>query len=127
MPATKGRNVTLTWNGVAITGMREKSISLNGEAINVTSDEDNGWQALLAEAAENSVEITVSGVTKTTAIKNDWWAGTRTRTAVYTWPDGSSLSGSYMITAYSEGAPYNDAVTYELTLSSTGAMTYTPA
>lgn len=126
MPASKGKNITITWNAVQLLGVREKTFTVNGETINVTSDEDNGKQLLLADTAEDSIEISVSGVTKSPVLRNDAMAKTTQRTLVYTWPDGASLTGTFMLSGYSEGKPYNEAYTYEATFMSSGAWVYVP-
>lgn len=64
MPGYLGRKVNLTWGGSAVLGIREKGVTINGEPIDVTSDDDNGWRKLLTEAGEHSVDISISGVTK---------------------------------------------------------------
>lgn len=121
-----GREVEFEWNSAIIAGVREKGIALNGEAINVSSDEDNGWRTVLAEAGENQVDVSLSGVTKDVRLKTDWFAGTRTRTATITWPNGDVLSGTFFLAALNLTGPYNDAETFEATLQSTGAVTFTP-
>lgn len=126
MAASAGRQVDFDWNGAAILGVREKSLEIAGEPIDVTSDEDVGWRTLLTLAAQNEVSISLSGVTKDIRLKTDWFAGTRTRTAVFTYPNGDVLTGSFFLAEYSEGMPYNDAVTFEATVQSTGVVTFTP-
>lgn len=126
MAATAGRSVTFAWNGAAVTGVREKGIALNGEALDVTSDEDSGWQTLLSVAGQNSLEISLSGVTKDRRLMDDWFAGTRTRTASLTYPDGTIISGSFYIDNFKLGTPYNEAQTFDCVLKSTGTPSYTP-
>lgn len=127
MPGFKGRSIALTWGGVAVAGCREKGLTLNGEAVDVSSDEDGGWRTLLTEGAENQIDLSLSGVTKSSALKNDWFAGNRTKTVVMTWPDGSALSFTAFMANYTETGPYNDADTFEITLNSSGTPIYTPA
>ena len=127
MAANAGREVDFKWNGLPLLGVREKNIAFNGEPINVTSDEDQGWRTLIPDVPnENQIDITLSGVSKDTRLRTDWFAGTRTRTAAFTYPNGDVITGTFMISAYSEGNPYNDATTFECTLQSTGIVTYTP-
>ena len=127
MPAAAGRQVLLTWNGLQLLGVREKGVTLNGEPINVTSDEDNGWRTLIPDVPnEDAVEIKLSGVTKDDRLKTDWFARTRTRTAVFTYPNGAIISGTFMMASFSEGIPYNNALTFETTLMSHGVVTFTP-
>lgn len=126
MAAAAGRSVAFVWNGAAVLGVREKGVSLNGEEINVTSDEDSGWQTLLTISGEKNLEISLSGVTKDRRLKDDWFAGTRTRTATLTYTDGTVISASFFLASFKEGNPYKDAQTFDAMLKSTGTVTYTP-
>ena len=47
--------------GVIIT-CRTKTLTIGNESINVTSDSDEGYQTLLAEAAEKSLNMSVEGL-----------------------------------------------------------------
>lgn len=126
MAARIGRKVVFKWNSNTIPGVREKSAACNGAPINVSSDESDGWQYLLDEAGENAVTISISGVTKSAALKADWFAGTRTRDVELSYPDGGTLTGSFYMASYSEADPYNEATTFEAELQSSGEVTYTP-
>lgn len=127
MAAGAGRDIDFTWNGTAVAGLREKGVSVSGEPIDVTADEDNGWRTLLTVAAQNEVTISLSGVTKDRVILADWFAGNRTRTAVITYPDGATVTGSFMLASYTDTGPYNDAITFEAEIQSTGTITYAAA
>lgn len=116
----------MTWGGAAVLGVREKGVTRNGEPIDVASDEDSGWRTLLTTAGQNEVDISLSGVTKDLVLRNDWHAGNRTKTLALTYPDGSILSGSFYLANFNETGAYNDAVTFDATLQSTGAVTWTP-
>lgn len=128
MAAEYGRAVDFTWDSSPVLGVREKSLTVNGEPVNVTSDEDDGVQVLLSEDAETSVQIELSGVTKDAVFKEAKLAGGTAlqATAELTYTDGGVLSGTFQLGPYSEGQPYNEAVTFTATLMSTGAVTYTP-
>jgi TP901-1 family phage major tail protein len=123
-----GRAITFTWGGVSITGVREKGVNINGEPVDETSGENNGWRSLLTEAGENTVEISISGVTKSKTLKTDFFAGNRQKAVVITYPTGDAgvISGTFHLVSVNETAPYKDAATYEATLQSTGTVTYTP-
>lgn len=123
-----GRKVEFRWNEVLIPGVREKSAACNGAPINVSSDESDGWQYLLSEAGENSVTISISGVTKSDALKAAWFSGARTQEATLGYPDGGELEGTFFLASYTEGDPYNEASTFQAELQSAdGAVAYTPA
>lgn len=129
MAAEYGREVALTWNSAAILGVREKSLTIAGEPVNVTSDEDSGVQTLLDIDAEKAVTIELSGVTKDTILRTAKMTGGAAlqETVTLTYDNGDVLSGTFHLANYSEGQPYNDAVTFTATLMSNGAVTYTPA
>jgi TP901-1 family phage major tail protein len=130
MAARIGRKIKFRWGAVAplaeVPGVREKGVTLNGEAVDVTADENNGWRELLADPAENQVEISLSGVTKSHVLKADWFAGTRTKLAEIEYDDGAKIGGTFYLSNYSETGVYNDAATFEATLMSSGVVTYTP-
>lgn len=132
MAARVGRQVTFFFGGVSpadeILGVREKGVELNGEPIDVTSDEDSGQRTLLSNiSAQDEVNVSVSGVTKDTRMKTAWFNNERTQTIRLEYPDGSSISGTFFLSSYSETEPYNDAATFEASLANSGAVTYTPA
>lgn len=127
MSAFLGRSIALTWGGSAIGGVREKKPSLAGGPVDVSSDEDNGWRALLEEAAQNEVNLSLSGVTKSSSLRADWFAGTRTKAVVLTYPDGAVISGTFYLASYNETGSYNNATTFDCELQSTGVVVYTPA
>lgn len=127
MPGFKGRAIQLTWKGQQVAGVREKGLTLNGEAVDVTSDEDGGWRTTLDESAENSIDLSLSGVTKSSKLKQDWLTNQKSGVVVLTYPDGSILSFNAFMGNFTETGAYNDATTFELTLNSNGQPTYTPA
>lgn len=122
-----GRKITLTWNGASIDGVREKSLSINGEPANVTNDDDSGVRQLLDEDAEVSVDVELSGVTDSNVLRKaklDGGAALQA-TVVITYTSGDDITGTFHLGNYSEGQPYNEATTFTATLMSTGAVTYT--
>lgn len=132
MAGRVGRQVQFHFGGDSpgdeILGVREKSVELNGEPIDVTSDEDSGVRTLLTNiSAQDEVNISVSGVTKDTRMKEAWFNNQRTQSILLIYPDGSRLSGTFFLSTFNETEPYNDASTFEATLMSSGAVVYTPA
>lgn len=119
-----GRAITLTWNGVTILGVREKDLTLDGKSIDVTSDENSGYQTLLTVPSQKALQWKLTGVLKTDLLKQDWMSGNYTRSVVITYPNGSSISGSFYMSAYDEKGSYKDAVTFDCTLDSTGQWTF---
>lgn len=126
--AFKGRSVTFEWNGSEIPGVREKGLAISGEPVDVTSDEDAGWRTLLDSngATQDQIDITLSGVTKSSILKRDWFEGSRSGTATLTYPDGTTISGTFYLSAYNETGAYNDATTFDATLMSSGPVVFSP-
>lgn len=122
-----GRTIEFKWDGATINGVREKGISIAGEPVDVTSDENNGWRTLLEEAGQNQIDISISGVVKVATLRAAWFAGARTKAVTLTYPGGAVLSGTFYLASYNETGPYNDATTFEASLQSSGPVTYTPA
>lgn len=121
---TVGRDIDFYWNGARVSGVREKGIKLDGSAIDVTADEDDGWQKLLTVAGENKIEVSISGVTKVPTLRDAWFSGNRTKTVSIGWVDGKEMSGTFFLASYSEKGTYKDATTFEATLQSSGQPTY---
>jgi predicted secreted protein len=130
MAAFAGRQITFRWGDESpqdtIEGVREKGVELNGEPIDITSDDDAGWRRLLTIPAENQVNLKISGVTKSARLKRDWLNGDRYAQATITWPDGGRLTGDFFLSTYNETGAYNGATTFEASLMSSGVVTYSP-
>ena len=131
MAASVGRNITLTWGSdsppQAIAGVKEKSLTLNNEPIDITSDDDAGWRSLLATPGQKQVELKVSGVTKDRKLIADWFAGQLTQAVILTYEDGATITGSFFLSEYSDKGNFKDATAFDATLMSTGVIAYTPA
>lgn len=124
MVANVGRNIAFTWDGSAVLGVRQKGLACDGAPIDITSDEDAGWRKLLEVAAQNEVTISLGGVTKTSVLKTAFFNGARTKAVVMTAPNGDTLTGTFYLANYKETMPYNDAVTFEAEIQSTGVVTF---
>src|SRR5688572_22017609 len=124
--AFKGRKITLTWKGETILGVRERSLQLQGEPVDVTSDDDDGWRRLADEngAAQDNVDFNCGGVVKSSRFREDWFSRDRTGELVILYPTGHEVRGTAVMVGYNETGPYNDAVTFEATFQFSGPVTY---
>jgi predicted secreted protein len=130
MAAIKGRDIEV-WRGAVlakVAGVRAKSISLNGEPIDVTNDDDDGVRKLLADAAELAVELTVSGVaTDDTLRAESVLVDGRAINTEFRFPGGTEkYAGSFFMTGYTENGEYKGSAMFEATFQSAGAVAYTP-
>lgn len=128
MAANVGRNLKLKIDGTAIAGVRTKSLSINREAIDITSDDDDGFRTLLSEAGQMSLDISFDGITKNATLR----AAIMTSTDIelsdleIEYPNGDEIDGTFMLTNLEENGTYNDAIQFSGTLQSSGEWTFTP-
>ena len=131
MAAIVGRKVLFapTSTGITVIGARSKSLTINSEAIDITSDDDSGFRTLLSgDAAMQSFDISIEGVLKDSDLLESIASGsvsldgyTITLTGI------GSFAGNFHMTSVALGAPYNEAVTFSATIQSSGEFTFTPA
>jgi TP901-1 family phage major tail protein len=135
MTANVGRTITVYWGDEspqpAVAGIQEKTVSLSGEAVDITNDDSNGWRQLLDAAQVNTVEISCSGVAINGVLRADWFAGasatgSRMQAATFEYADGGTITGTFYLQEYSETGPHDDAITFEATFVSHGVVSYTP-
>jgi predicted secreted protein len=134
MAGAVGRELLIKKNNVVIAGARSVTLSWGGQSIDVTSGEDDGIRLLLAASAQEQVDIKFEGIEKASVFQNLALSSASKMLTDITieWPiftpgntTEATLSGNFRLSAYEEGAPYNDAMTFSATLESSGAWTYT--
>ena len=124
--ANKGRDMVLKLNDVAIAGVRTKSFAINGEPIDVTTDDDSGIRTLLDAPGEVQVNFSVSGVVKDDSLLQISLSNTdRVNPMTLVRADGGTLSGNFFLATYSETGEYQGAIAFECECQSAGAVTYT--
>jgi TP901-1 family phage major tail protein len=116
-------------NFQTIAGLRASRISFNAETVDVTSLESTGgWRELLGGAGVRSAAISGSGVFRDAATDE------RARAIFFNSevpdfqvivPDFGVVEGPFQITAIEYAGNYNGEATYELSLASAGALTFT--
>ena len=137
MVAAVGRNLLVTKNSVAILGLRTASLSWSGESIDITTGEDAGVRLLLEASAQEQLDVSIEGIMKAETWRDLTLGGSGARILTdieIEWPLAdpvtnsvpATLTGSLRLSAYEEGAPYNEAITFSGTLESTGPFSYTP-
>lgn len=120
-----GRKVTLKINSVAVATARTKNLTINNEMIDITSDGDDGIQRALAEPGQKSVEISVDGLAADATLL-DFSLGNNLITELELDYGTYTLTGDFYQSSYTEGLPYNEAITFSATYSSSGAIAKTP-
>jgi len=127
MDGYKGRSITLTWRSQAIAKIRTKGVSVANEPIDVTGDSDDGWRNQLDEAGEKQVNISVAGIVINDDLRKASLGNDISGAVVMTWPDGSSVSGTFNLTSYNENGEYNGAIAFEAELQSQGPVLHDSA
>ena len=110
-------------------GLRATRISFNAESVDVTSLESaGGWRELLAGSGVKSASISGSGVFK------DDTSDERARQIFFDGqvpdfqvvvPDFGIIEGPFQVTSIDYAGSHNGEATYELSMASAGALTFT--
>ena len=109
-----------------VAGMRTTQMSVNGEAVNVTSKDSGGWRDLLSGAGVRSVSVSASGIFTGSAaelrVKGHALAGTLDDYEL-SFESGERLRGRFLVTRLDYSGDYNGERNYALSLESSGAVT----
>lgn len=109
-----------------LAGMRDTSISINQEQIDITNKDSARVRTLLAQGGVKSFSITGSGVftdssSEATAIGLlDASSFTNLQFLV---PDFKTFTGAFMLVTAEYSGSYTDAVMYSMTFESAGTIT----
>jgi TP901-1 family phage major tail protein len=112
-------------------GLRATRISFNAETVDVTSlESQGGWRELLAGAGVRSASISGSGVfrdeTTDERARQLFFDGVTPDCQVVV-PDFGTVEGPFQVTALDYVGSHNGEATYELSLASAGALSFTAA
>lgn len=142
MPAGKGSSFLLKDNSTGtpatIGGLRSTSMTINGEAVDITTKDSNAFissgndkaRDLLQGGGVRSMTISASGVFTDSSTEN-LVRGFAFDGAIQNYDlifsDTSKISGAFLITSYERAGEFNGEETYSLTLESSNTITYTNA
>lgn len=125
--------VDLTGDGQfeTLAGLRATRMSFNAESVDVTSlDSAGGWRELLAGAGVRSAALTGAGIFKDEATDE------RARQIFFdaempdfqvVIPHFGTVTGPFQLTAIDYAGSHDGEATYEMSLASAGALTFTAA
>ena len=109
-----------------VAGMRTTQLSVNGEAVNVTSKDSGGWRELLSGAGVRSVSVAASGIFTGSAaearLRGNAIAGLLDDYEL-SFESGERMQGRFLVTRLDYAGDYNGERTYSLSLESSGAVT----
>ncbi len=108
-----------------VAGMRTTQMSVNGEAVNVTSKDSGGWRELLSGAGVRSVSVSGSGIftgsAAETRLKANALAGLIDDYEL-SFESGARMRGRFLLTRLDYAGDYNGERTYAVSLESSGAV-----
>mgnify|MGYP000039923241 FL=1 len=114
---------------VTLAGLRATRLSFNAETVDVTSLESTGgWRQLLAGAGAKSAAISGSGVFRdaaTDARARQIFFDAEMPQFQVVIPSFGIVQGAFQITAIDYVGTYNGEATFDISLASAGALTFT--
>ena len=137
MSVQKGKDllvkVDLDGAGVfqTLAGLRATRLTFNSDTIDVTSlDSEGGWRELLTGGGVKSAAVSGSGVFRDDAsdarARQLFFDGEMPAFQVII-PDFGVVEGTFQLTSLEYAGTLNGEATYEVSLASAGALTFTPA
>ena len=109
-----------------VAGMRTTQMSVNGEAVNVTSKDSGGWRELLSGAGVRSVSVSASGIftgsAAETRVKANALSGLVDDYEL-SFESGERMQGRFLVTRLDYSGDYNGERNYTLSLESSGPVT----
>jgi len=127
MAAGYGRELLIKKGSTVIAGVQTKTVSINGEAIDITSDDDSGYRTMLANPGTLSLDLSVEGVSKDATLRTIIANGGSCMLTdiTITYADGKVIAGDFFMSSFEDNGTHNDAVKFSCSLQSSGAFTYT--
>ena len=108
-----------------VAGLRTTQLSVNGEAVNVTSKDSLGWRELLSGAGVRSVSVAGSGIFTGSAavarLKTNALSGIIDDYEL-SFEGGERMRGRFLVTRLDYAGDYNGERTYTLALESSGEV-----
>ncbi len=108
-----------------VAGMRTTQMSVNGEAVVVTSKDSGGWRELLSGAGVRSVGVSAAGVFTGSAaearVKANALGGAIDDYRL-SFESGETMTGKFLVTRLDYAGDFNGERSYTLALESSGAV-----
>jgi TP901-1 family phage major tail protein len=133
MGAQKGKDLLVKIDGgagfVTVAGLRSRKLAFNAEIVDITHAESaNRWRELLAGAGVKRASISGRGLFKDAGsdalVRQSFFDGAVNSTQVIV-PDFGTIEGLFQISSLEFSGEHNGEVTFELSLESAGALTFT--
>ena len=135
MSAQKGKDLLLKINSgagfVTVAGLRSRRIAFNAELVDITHAESvDRWRELLAGAGVRRAALSGRGLFKDASsdalLRQAFFDGEVLNSQLVV-PDFGTIEGPFQIASLEFAGEHNGEVTFELSLESAGALTFTAA
>ena len=135
MGAQKGKDLLIKMHDgtdyIAVAGLRSRKLVFNAEVVDITHAESAGqWRELLAGAGVRRAALSGRGLFKDAAsdalVRQKFFDGAIPDCEVVI-PDFGAITGPFQITSFEFAGEHNGEVTFDLTLESAGALTFSAA
>ena len=133
MGAQKGKDLLVKIHDgssfVTVAGLRSRKLAFNAELVDITHAESaDRWRELLAGAGVRRASISGRGLFKDGAsdalVRQAFFDGAVNNTQVIV-PDFGTIAGLFQISSLEFSGEHNGEVTFDLSLESAGALTFT--
>jgi len=134
MAAQKGKDLLLklddgTGAFVTVAGLRTRRLALNADAVDVTDAESVGrWRELLAGAGVRRASVSGTGIFKDQASDasiRQVFFDSLLRNWQIVIPDFGTIAGAFQISSLDYRGEHGAEVTFDISLESAGALTFT--
>jgi TP901-1 family phage major tail protein len=134
MAAQKGKDLLLklddgTGTFVTVAGLRTRRLALNADAVDVTDAESVGrWRELLAGAGVRRASVSGTGIFKdqaSDASMRQVFFDSLLRNWQIVIPDFGTIAGEFQISSLDYRGEHGAEVTFDISLESAGALTFT--
>lgn len=126
MAAQLGRNMLVKLSGTAIASVKETSLKVNKQAIDISSKTDNGFRVFHDAVGSKSLDISCEGVAELNAVRTlaiDVGDNILLSGVTLDYEGGPTISGTFALVGYSESGPNSDVVNCSFELQSSGPWT----
>jgi TP901-1 family phage major tail protein len=110
-----------------VAGLRTTQMSINGDAVAITSKDSGGWRELLSGAGVRSVSVSAAGIFMGSAaearVKASALAGAIDDYRL-SFESGETMTGRFLVTRLDYAGDVNGERSYTLALESSGAVAH---
>ena len=129
MAGSKGIKLIIKKGATKLAGVQSKKITYGGEPIDISGDDDNGYQKFLDEVGTLSLNFSVEGVAKDDTLRNvKMTPGSHILTDISIvlpplssgFVDGGIITGDFILASYEESGEHADAIKFSAEFQSSG-------